>query len=561
MPISTQVGQSIVEAEADIHCALDQMIDQADYQFRFTGQKLRAHQNSSNDKPLEVKRLWRKKYDMDEGLREKLTMKGAAIGQGAFGIVYGRIPKKGQEITLVKKYSLNLGGEERENALRNAKQNLRDLMIHTLIMNPRKSKQLRLVINFKRNGITSKVTLPFLGDRSLEKAIDLERKGGLGRFLNAALTTMQGLQKLHAAGIVHRDIKPENIRSSADGTSSIIDFGLSLFEAHRGKDQRLGLAGTSYFIPLNQLIKRRISNSQQSYQSDYAQDRYAFAISFMGILGWNAEKLVQELGAKRVLEGGRKTYLYTPSQLNARYNERCNTFFGSLRGRLETAGMDAPDADRFIGILRKMSSQDQKIPHTVTTQDAVICFSQLASRYPVNSIDQLKKNLLDAIQAYLGFNGVNRGLFHRHAQAGRNTASVLQAKIDAASDVESLKQLAIDQINGQYGGNLNKHSLRTYLLAAFDMQADPNQKGKDLSEYINTYNHADHKAKKKADIDAARAGEFTLSVEAPLSENANLLQKIPAVIASPTPLFNLMRVQGVRSLPVPAIADRLLSVG
>lgn len=50
---------------------------------------------------------------------------------------------------------------------------------------------------------------------------------GLDEALEVAGGVVQGLARLHAAGILHRDIKPSNIGFAADGTPKLLDFGLA----------------------------------------------------------------------------------------------------------------------------------------------------------------------------------------------------------------------------------------------------------------------------------------------------------------------------------------------
>jgi serine/threonine-protein kinase len=64
--------------------------------------------------------------------------------------------------------------------------------------------------------------------------------------LHMAQQIAEGLQAVHAAGLVHRDVKPSNIMLRADGTPVLIDFGLAgLITAGTGVER---LTATNVFM-------------------------------------------------------------------------------------------------------------------------------------------------------------------------------------------------------------------------------------------------------------------------------------------------------------------------
>ncbi len=64
---------------------------------------------------------------------------------------------------------------------------------------------------------------------------------------------METLQELHSRNIVHRDIKPANIILTPDGTTVLVDFGLTrLYDAQSNNTQSLVRAISEGFSPLEQ---------------------------------------------------------------------------------------------------------------------------------------------------------------------------------------------------------------------------------------------------------------------------------------------------------------------
>ena len=47
------------------------------------------------------------------------------------------------------------------------------------------------------------------------------------------LQILQGLEAIHAAGVIHRDLKPQNIFLANDGLVKIMDFGIARKQGYR----------------------------------------------------------------------------------------------------------------------------------------------------------------------------------------------------------------------------------------------------------------------------------------------------------------------------------------
>jgi tRNA A-37 threonylcarbamoyl transferase component Bud32 len=70
------------------------------------------------------------------------------------------------------------------------------------------------------------IVMEYIRGRNLADVFHQERPGD--RAIAAlGLSVLQGLQAVHAAGIVHRDIKPTNILVDQDGAVFLVDFGIA----------------------------------------------------------------------------------------------------------------------------------------------------------------------------------------------------------------------------------------------------------------------------------------------------------------------------------------------
>ncbi|NBU23820.1 MAG: hypothetical protein EBS38_07970 [Actinobacteria bacterium] len=77
---------------------------------------------------------------------------------------------------------------------------------------------------FEANG-TSYIVMEFCEGEPLDKLIKREAPLSKGKLEAIFASLMDGLEHVHAAGVMHRDIKPANIFIRADGSPVLLDFG------------------------------------------------------------------------------------------------------------------------------------------------------------------------------------------------------------------------------------------------------------------------------------------------------------------------------------------------
>src|SRR5688500_11381507 len=74
------------------------------------------------------------------------------------------------------------------------------------------------------------MVMEFLDLPMLSQQINAEGPLPQGEVIKLAVSLLDAVAAVHAAGIVHRDIKPSNVAWSAQGTLKLLDFGIAKHE-------------------------------------------------------------------------------------------------------------------------------------------------------------------------------------------------------------------------------------------------------------------------------------------------------------------------------------------
>ncbi len=93
---------------------------------------------------------------------------------------------------------------------------------------------------FEANG-TAYFLMPYYQGQPLHQLLECDGTFGPDEARTLLLALMEGLEYIHAHGVIHQDIKPANIYMTGDGTPILLDFGVAAAHDDRSAD----LAGTA----------------------------------------------------------------------------------------------------------------------------------------------------------------------------------------------------------------------------------------------------------------------------------------------------------------------------
>ncbi|WP_437504203.1 protein kinase domain-containing protein [Sorangium sp. So ce1099] len=81
-----------------------------------------------------------------------------------------------------------------------------------------------------------------------------------------ALSLLEVLSRVHAAGIVHRDLKPDNLLVCAEGRPTVLDFGISHWQDPTGQLTADGqILGTPLYLAPEQILDRQVDARTDLY--------------------------------------------------------------------------------------------------------------------------------------------------------------------------------------------------------------------------------------------------------------------------------------------------------
>lgn len=108
-------------------------------------------------------------------------------------------------------------------------------------------------------------TMEYFPGGDLASLVDAHGQLPISRALDIFVQLSDGLQAIHAAGIIHRDIKPENILIADDGVVKISDFGIARMGTTLGKGR--GIVGTLTYLSPEYLRDGRLDQRSDIYSA------------------------------------------------------------------------------------------------------------------------------------------------------------------------------------------------------------------------------------------------------------------------------------------------------
>ena len=157
----------------------------------------------------------------------KYEMLGPLGGGGQGKALLARDPALGQLVVLKRHHASREGAADEAKALCRVR-----------------SRHTATCLDLFRHEGEQILVMGYIPGRSLSEVL---KKGPLVPRVAARLVEQvaEGLEAVHACGLVHRDIKPSNIDVGDDGVPRLVDFGLA---AHLGSAALKGISGTPAYM-------------------------------------------------------------------------------------------------------------------------------------------------------------------------------------------------------------------------------------------------------------------------------------------------------------------------
>ena len=155
------------------------------------------------------------------------------LGQGGQGSAYlARDPDLGRLVVL-KRYHTAPAGPDAHGAVRDGK-----------ALSRLRTRYAAQCFGIERAGDDLILVLEYVPGRNLAEILKsgLPPRGAASRWIEQVA---EGLEEVHACGLVHRDVKPANIVLGDDGVPRLVDFGLA---AHLGSMALEGISGSPPYM-------------------------------------------------------------------------------------------------------------------------------------------------------------------------------------------------------------------------------------------------------------------------------------------------------------------------
>ncbi|MBU0499294.1 MAG: SUMF1/EgtB/PvdO family nonheme iron enzyme [Gammaproteobacteria bacterium] len=156
------------------------------------------------------------------------------LGEGGFGITYPARDQRLERTVVIKEYlPAEMGARASDSITVRPRTNREADYRHGLERYLDEAKALarfthpnivQILDHFEANG-TAYIVMNYEAGQTLEERLQDPRPLDQGQILELIVPLLQGLEKVHQAGLLHRDIKPGNIYLRDEGGPLLIDFG------------------------------------------------------------------------------------------------------------------------------------------------------------------------------------------------------------------------------------------------------------------------------------------------------------------------------------------------
>ena len=211
------------------------------------------------------------------------------LGDGGFGITYrAHDVLLENDVALKEYFPLNIAVRREDGTVEPISPQRREVYEHGL---QRFLEEARLLASFSHPNIvsvlrfvgalgTGYIAMEYVVGQPLhERFLELGEQGmDETEVVDILEPLIDGLEHLHAAGIIHRDVKPENIFLREEGGPVLIDFGGARdFETTEGVD--LSMLISPNYAPIEQYEKKgHVQQAQGPWSDVYSLAAVAFAM-------------------------------------------------------------------------------------------------------------------------------------------------------------------------------------------------------------------------------------------------------------------------------------------